>query len=121
MHESTQNEHEQNDTDDRLNQLLATAHAELLEAIATQQRHAPPTMTVIRNSGASQEPTKTTAQELWSYKEIAAHLKVQPETVRSYRKHGLLPAPDHVEGGKPYWSPNTVRVWIASRPGHREA
>ena len=32
--------------------------------------------------------------ELWSYKDIAAHIKVQPDTVRSYRKHGLLPPPD---------------------------
>ncbi|MFJ4429171.1 helix-turn-helix transcriptional regulator [Streptomyces bobili] len=78
-------------------------------------------MTAIREAGASQEPTKTTAQVLWSYKEIAAHLKVQPETVRSYRKRGLLPAPDRVEGGKPYWYSNTVRAWIASRSGHREA
>ncbi|MFM9499032.1 helix-turn-helix transcriptional regulator [Streptomyces galilaeus] len=61
------------------------------------------------------------AQVLWSYKEIAAHLKVQPQTVRSYRKHGLLPAPDRVEGGKPYWYSNTVRAWIASRAGHRES
>ena len=28
---------------------------------------------------------------LWSYKDIAAHIQVQPDTVRSYRKHGLLP------------------------------
>lgn len=121
MHEFTPNEHEQNDADDRLDQLLVTTHAELLDAIATQQKHALPAVTAFRNLGAAQEPTKTTAQELWSYKEIAAHIKVQPETVRSYRKRGLLPAPDRVEGGKPYWYSITVRAWIASRPGHREA
>jgi DNA-binding transcriptional MerR regulator len=44
---------------------------------------------------------------------------VQPDTVRSYRKHGLLPPPDHVEGGKPYWYADTVRAWVASRPGNR--
>ncbi|MGW1285087.1 helix-turn-helix transcriptional regulator [Streptomyces sp. NPDC001118] len=60
-----------------------------------------------------------TDQRLWSYKEIAAHIKVQADTVRSYRKHGLLPPPDHVEGGKPYWYADTVRAWVASRPGNR--
>ena len=32
-----------------------------------------------------------TDRRLWSYKDIAAHIKVQPDTVRSYRKHGPLP------------------------------
>ncbi|UQA91201.1 helix-turn-helix transcriptional regulator [Streptomyces halobius] len=56
---------------------------------------------------------------LWSYKEIAAHIQVQPETVRSYRKHGHLPEPDLVQGGKPYWFADTIRAWGAQRPGGR--
>lgn len=60
-----------------------------------------------------------TDRRLWSYKDIAAHIKVQPDTVRSYRKHGLLPVPDHVESGKPYWHPDTIRAWVANRPGNR--
>ena len=60
-----------------------------------------------------------TDRRLWSYKEIAAHIRVQPDTVRPYRKHGLLPPPHHVEGGKPFWYADTVRAWVASRPGNR--
>lgn len=55
---------------------------------------------------------------LWSYKEIAAHIQVQPDTVRSYRKHGLLPPPDLVESGRPYWHPDTVRTWVSQRPSN---
>ncbi|GFN03976.1 hypothetical protein Smic_25320 [Streptomyces microflavus] len=39
------------------------------------------------------EVSRMTDRTLWSYKDIAAHIQVQPDTVRSYRKHGLLPRP----------------------------
>ncbi|MCH6160399.1 helix-turn-helix transcriptional regulator [Streptomyces marispadix] len=58
-------------------------------------------------------------RRLWSYKDIAAHIGVRTDTVRSYRKHGLLPPPDHVEGGRPYWYADTVRTWVMHRPSHR--
>lgn len=60
-----------------------------------------------------------TDRRLWSYKEIAAHIGVQANTVRSYRKHGLLPPPDVVERGRPYWLADTVRAWVSSRPSNR--
>ncbi|SFB93786.1 MerR family transcriptional regulator [Streptomyces aidingensis] len=60
-----------------------------------------------------------TDRGLWSYKEIAAHIQVQPDTVRSYRKHGHLPPPDVVERGRPYWYPETIRKWVTQRPGRR--
>ncbi|KOV36744.1 MarR family transcriptional regulator [Streptomyces sp. XY431] len=57
---------------------------------------------------------------MWSYVEIARHINVQPETVRNYRRHGLLPEPDLVDGGgHPRWYPETVRAWARRRPGHR--
>lgn len=58
--------------------------------------------------------------ELWSYAEIAAHIGVKPETVRSYRRHGLLPDPDGADAvGRPRWRPDTIRTWSARRPGNR--
>lgn len=60
-----------------------------------------------------------TEGRLWTYKDIAAHIGVRTDTVRSYRKHGLLPPPDLVEGGRPYWYAETVRIWVARRPGSR--
>jgi DNA-binding transcriptional MerR regulator len=56
---------------------------------------------------------------LWSYQNIAAHLRVQRDTVRSYRKHGLMPPPDVVEDGRSYWYADTVRAWAAARPRSR--
>lgn len=70
-------------------------------------------------AAAVQRGGTMTDTRLWSYKDIAAHIRVQPDTVRSYRKHGLLPAPDHVESGKPFWYADTVRAWVAARPGNR--
>ncbi|MFI6446154.1 MerR family transcriptional regulator [Kitasatospora sp. NPDC050543] len=58
--------------------------------------------------------------DLWSYAEIARHIKVQSETVRNYRRHGLLPDPDtHDANGHPRWYPDTIRAWARNRPGHR--
>lgn len=58
-------------------------------------------------------------RRLWSYHDIAAHISVQVDTVRSYRKNGLLPPPDLVEAGRPFWYADTVRQWVARRPGNR--
>ncbi|MEV6108525.1 MerR family transcriptional regulator [Streptomyces sp. NPDC051940] len=58
-------------------------------------------------------------RRLWSYRDIAAHLGVQTDTVRSYRKHGLMPPPDTVQNGKPLWYVETIRQWVAQRPSNR--
>lgn len=72
-----------------------------------------------RGTATSPSDLPTGTEPLWSYKEIAAHIGVQMETVRSYRKHGLLPPPDVVDEGKPYWFADTVRAWAARRVNHR--
>ncbi|MEY9837590.1 MarR family transcriptional regulator [Streptomyces sp. 846.5] len=59
--------------------------------------------------------------ELWSYTEIAAHIGVKPETVKSYRRHGMLPDPDVVTVlGQPRWYASTIRTWSARRPHSRD-
>ncbi|CAM5368486.1 MULTISPECIES: MerR family transcriptional regulator [Streptomyces] len=58
-------------------------------------------------------------RDLWSYREIAAHIGVRPDTVRSYRKSGQLPPPDLTRAGRPYWHADTVRRWVAGRPRNR--
>jgi hypothetical protein len=59
--------------------------------------------------------------ELWSYVEIAAHLGVRPETVKSYRRQGVMPEPDVVSAlGKPRWYADTIRAWTARRPRNRD-
>ncbi|MDH6121529.1 MerR family transcriptional regulator [Kitasatospora sp. GAS204B] len=58
--------------------------------------------------------------EVWSYAEIAHHIGVQTDTVRNYRRHGLLPDPDFVDqSGHPRWYADTIRAWARRRPGHR--
>ncbi|MFD4880548.1 MarR family transcriptional regulator [Streptomyces sp. NPDC058420] len=44
---------------------------------------------------------------------MAAYIGVRTDSVHSYRKYGLLPPPDLLEGGKPYWLAETVRTWLA--------
>lgn len=84
---------------------LLDAEAGLREALGVR----PDTDTVVPLRTA----LPTTDRRLWSYKEIAAYIGTRTDSVRSYRKNGLLPPPDLVEGGKPYWLADTVRAWLA--------
>ena len=59
--------------------------------------------------------------DLWSYAQIAAHIGVQPDTVKSYRRQGVLPEPDVVTVlGQPRWYEDTIRAWSARRPRNRD-
>ncbi|OKJ70203.1 hypothetical protein AMK31_36970 [Streptomyces sp. TSRI0107] len=53
---------------------------------------------------------------LWTYDDIALHFGLRSDIVRVYRKFGLLPPPDRVEGGMPYWDSNSAVHFIFRRP-----
>lgn len=55
--------------------------------------------------------------EQWSYADVARHLNVTPATVRKYAALGMLPDPDGKVAQSPWWWPDTIRTWHASRPG----
>jgi hypothetical protein len=51
----------------------------------------------------------------------AAHVGVQPSTWRRYVVEGRTPAPDGTDldrgHARPWWYPETLDAWQASRPG----
>lgn len=49
--------------------------------------------------------------------DVAAILRVEPETVRSYRTRGLFPEPDGHLGRTPWWTRETIEAWQKARPG----
>lgn len=49
--------------------------------------------------------------------EVAAMLRVEPETIHSYRSRGLFPEPDGTLGRTPWWRQETIEAWQAGRPG----
>lgn len=49
--------------------------------------------------------------------EAAKRLGVRPGTVTRYRSWRVFPAPDVMLGRSPRWSPETLDLWQASRPG----
>lgn len=55
--------------------------------------------------------------EVWGYAEVAEVAKVAIPTLRRYKKFGHMPAPDVTVGNSPGWYPQTIKDWVASRPG----
>ncbi|MFF2571051.1 MarR family transcriptional regulator [Streptomyces sp. NPDC058084] len=68
---------------------------------------------------ASEAPEPGRQTELWGYKEVAEESGVAVGTIRYYwsQKRHLLPDPDAMMGTRPGWFPETVRHWVANRPG----
>lgn len=58
------------------------------------------------------------ASEQWTVGKVATFLGVSPASVRKYRvRDGSFPPPDGVLERTPWWRPETIRAWQASRPG----
>lgn len=53
----------------------------------------------------------------WSVTEVATYLGVQRSTVSAYLGREQMPKPDTYIGGKPGWSPATIKAWHQNRPG----
>lgn len=49
--------------------------------------------------------------------DVARRLGLSLSTVHNYRYQGRLPAPDGTLGNSPWWLPETIDAWQASRPG----
>jgi len=52
-----------------------------------------------------------TAPDIISTIEVAEILGVQPDTVRKYRRRGLLPEPWVVLGSGPIWKREEIEAW----------
>lgn len=52
-----------------------------------------------------------------SLSEFAERIRLQPDTLKSYKAKGLLPEPDALIGRVRGWLPETIDTWQATRPG----
>lgn len=52
-----------------------------------------------------------------SYAEVAAVTGLRESTLRKYAMEGRMPEPDMRVGRSPGWAEDTIKRWIASRPG----
>ncbi len=55
--------------------------------------------------------------EVWGYAKVAEVAGVKVPTLRRYKKTGHMPPPDITVGNSPGWYPQTIKDWVASRPG----
>jgi hypothetical protein len=63
-----------------------------------------------RDRSPSQEPTPVGSAE------IAARLRVRPQTVHTWRQRGLMPEPRWTVSGQPAWDWTDIEAW-ARRTG----
>lgn len=76
---------------------------------------------LIRNSDWStvshrDKGTPDPSAKWWTTSEVAAYLGVDKSAVSSYKKKGVMPAPDEIYGRTSVWSPKRIIEWHADRP-----
>ena len=49
--------------------------------------------------------------------DVAEEIGVTPDTISAYLRDGFIPEPDGYVGKSPWWWPETIQEWRASRPG----
>jgi predicted DNA-binding transcriptional regulator AlpA len=49
--------------------------------------------------------------------DVAAVAGVKPKTIGAYMARGQMPPPDGRLGRTPWWRPDTIKHWLANRPG----
>jgi predicted DNA-binding transcriptional regulator AlpA len=54
-------------------------------------------------------------RDLLDTRDVAALLGIKPDTVRWYKKRGILPDPDKYFGRSPAWNRSTIETWDAAR------
>ncbi len=55
--------------------------------------------------------------EQWATPDVAAYLKITPESVRRYRvRDASFPQPDGKLGSTPWWHPESIIAWHEGRP-----
>jgi hypothetical protein len=69
-------------------------------------------------NGEAMSTTPAGGDELLGHKQIAEMIGVQPDSVRGYRRHGLIPEPDDLSvPDRPRWRRSTIEAWIPTRRG----
>jgi excisionase family DNA binding protein len=53
--------------------------------------------------------------KLYTTADVASVLGVKESTVRAYAARGQIPAPSGRVGRTPYWAPDDIEPWIATR------
>jgi predicted DNA-binding transcriptional regulator AlpA len=54
-------------------------------------------------------------EELLDTQRVAVMLGIKAETVRGYKKRGILPEPDDYFGRSPAWRRSTIEEWDTAR------
>ena len=95
---------------------LATPPRAMSKPTAKGGREAPAPRGLPADAGP-EEGASVVGFEQLTLGDVARRLGLSLSTVHNYRYQGRLPAPDGTLGNSPWWLPETIDAWQASRPG----